>query len=176
MSTPGFTAEASCRVALRGAGTEPRGAHAFDGALQPAQLEIMPVQSPARSAPPRRGQVAIHGNWCGPGHSGPGTPVDAVDEACCRHDQCYCDRGYFDCSCDRGLIADLVDAVDAPGVSAGGRAAGLGIAAALAADPFCLCHRICYPSFPDVWNFDCTSVSVPVPGTTPAKICPPPFA
>ena len=28
-----------------------------------------------------------HGNWCGPGGSGP--PIDCVDEACMNHDKCY---------------------------------------------------------------------------------------
>jgi len=32
-----------------------------------------------------------HGNWCGPGGSGPAT--DCYDAACKRHDQCYQDCG-----------------------------------------------------------------------------------
>ncbi|MDN4608080.1 phospholipase [Sporosarcina highlanderae] len=28
-------------------------------------------------------------NWCGPGCSGPGAPVNAVDAACKAHDLCY---------------------------------------------------------------------------------------
>jgi hypothetical protein len=173
MSSPGFTAEASLHSG-RGqfSTTEPvdSGAAAH---LAPAQLEVPGAAPPPAAARP---QIEVYGNWCGPGHAGPGTPVDAVDEACCRHDHCYCDRGYFDCSCDRALIVDLLDAVDEPGVPAAGRVAGVAIAAALAADPFCLCHRICHPSFPDVWNMDCTGAPFPVPGIPPAKLCPLPFA
>ena len=177
MSTPGFTAEASFRRARRHFTRRPPAPSGASAQLTAAQVgsSVGAPSAPSAQAA-RRGQIEIYGNWCGPGHAGPGTPIDAVDEACCRHDQCYCDRGYFDCSCDRGLIADLLDAVDEPGVSALGRAAGIGIAAALAADPFCLCHRICYPSFPDVWNITCTGVDIPLPGLTPAKLCPPPYA
>ena len=47
-----------------------------------------------------------HGNWCGPGHGG-GDTVDALDEACKRHDECYEKRGYFDCECDEQLIDEI---------------------------------------------------------------------
>lgn len=45
----------------------------------------------------------IHGNWCGPGCSGPDSPVDAVDSCCKAHDLCYDSLGYSSCSCDRRL-------------------------------------------------------------------------
>jgi hypothetical protein len=45
-------------------------------------------------------------------------------------------------------------AISQPGVSAEGRAKGALIASLLAADTFYLCHRICHPSFPDVWNLN----------------------
>lgn len=45
----------------------------------------------------------MHGNWCGPLCSGPKAPVDGVDSCCRTHDRCYGIRGYFACSCDKGL-------------------------------------------------------------------------
>lgn len=47
----------------------------------------------------------VYGRWCGPGCSGPGAPVDDVDQCCQEHDQCYSRRGYFDCRCNRELMA-----------------------------------------------------------------------
>ncbi|WP_311348952.1 hypothetical protein [Corynebacterium durum] len=48
-----------------------------------------------------------YGNWCGPGHSGPGNPVDTIDSLCQKHDKCYGERGYFACSCDREMVEDI---------------------------------------------------------------------
>ncbi|MCG7231811.1 hypothetical protein QPX08_06415 [Corynebacterium propinquum] len=48
-----------------------------------------------------------YGNWCGPGHSGPGAPINTLDRICMNHDKCYARKGYFACSCDRQLIADI---------------------------------------------------------------------
>ncbi|MBL8253567.1 MAG: hypothetical protein JNJ76_08210, partial [Candidatus Competibacter sp.] len=53
--------------------------------------------------------VPVHGNWCGPGHGG-GQPVDELDAACMRHDQCYDQNGYFDCRCNKNL-ADEIDSL-----------------------------------------------------------------
>lgn len=63
----------------------------------------------ARNAQPRLAKVSlpVWGNWCGPGHSGPGAPVDTLDTLCMRHDQCYQARGYFDCLCDAQLKAEI---------------------------------------------------------------------
>ncbi|QAS52625.1 phospholipase [Halobacillus litoralis] len=45
-------------------------------------------------------------NYCGPGCSGPGAPVNAVDAACKEHDECY--RYYGDyCACDTAFIKQL---------------------------------------------------------------------
>ena len=46
----------------------------------------------------------VHGNWCGPGHGG-GDPVDALDEACKRHDECYKKEDH--CGCDEVLIDEI---------------------------------------------------------------------
>lgn len=48
-----------------------------------------------------------YGNWCGPGCSGPGYPIDNVDACCRTHDQCYATYGYFNCDCDLALLACL---------------------------------------------------------------------
>jgi hypothetical protein len=49
----------------------------------------------------------IYGRWCGPGCSGPGSPINDVDACCKVHDECYDRKGYFACSCDRELLACL---------------------------------------------------------------------
>ncbi|MBU5356065.1 hypothetical protein ACN9MH_03175 [Paenibacillus silvae] len=46
----------------------------------------------------------IHGNWCGPGCSGPSAPVDATDRCCMYHDKCYEANGYFSCECDWNVL------------------------------------------------------------------------
>ena len=46
----------------------------------------------------------VHGNWCGPGHSGPGGPIDLLDSRCQTHDWCYGQKGYFNKACDRELV------------------------------------------------------------------------
>ena len=57
---------------------------------------------------PARGGIPVHGNWCGPGHGGEhGDPIDALDAACKLHDQCYDEKGYLACSCDRELQIGL---------------------------------------------------------------------
>ena len=45
-------------------------------------------------------------NWCGPGCSGPGAPVNAVDAACQEHDICY-QRTRDYCYCDTLCIERL---------------------------------------------------------------------
>lgn len=45
-------------------------------------------------------------NWCGPGCSGPGAPVNQVDAVCMMHDLCY-DSGRGRCDCDREFIERL---------------------------------------------------------------------
>lgn len=62
-----------------------------------------PHQGTARAAV----KMPVWGNWCGPGHSGPGAPKDTLDTLCMRHDKCYAARGYFDCYCDAQLKAEI---------------------------------------------------------------------
>lgn len=45
-------------------------------------------------------------NWCGPGCSGPGAPINDVDAACKAHDECY-RRGNNRCECDREFLRRL---------------------------------------------------------------------
>lgn len=45
-------------------------------------------------------------NWCGPGCSGPGAPVNAVDAACKAHDECYRSQGN-PCECDSEFLRQL---------------------------------------------------------------------
>jgi hypothetical protein len=49
--------------------------------------------------------------WCGPGCSGPGEPINEVDEACREHDLCYQKYGP-DCRCDREFLSQLKPHVD----------------------------------------------------------------
>ena len=45
-------------------------------------------------------------NWCGPGCSGPGPPINEVDAACKAHDSCYrYSTDHYSCDCN--LIRDL---------------------------------------------------------------------
>jgi hypothetical protein len=47
----------------------------------------------------------IHGNYCGLGNRG-GSPVDSLDAACKRHDDCYDRIGRAACSCDKTLASE----------------------------------------------------------------------
>lgn len=71
--------------------------------------------------------LKIYGRWCGPGHGG-GHPIDAVDAACKKHDECYGRNGYFNCDCDEAVVRDAYRAAFSPGISAQARAAGLAVA------------------------------------------------
>lgn len=54
----------------------------------------------------------LYGNWCGPGCSGPGAPIDGIDSCCQLHDTCYEYMGYFNCSCDLLLLGCLLPYVN----------------------------------------------------------------
>ncbi|HYF56274.1 MAG TPA: phospholipase A2 family protein [Salinarimonas sp.] len=65
------------------------------------------------------GRVPYHGNYCGRANRG-GVPVDALDEVCKRHDECYDNQGDGACACDTLLrtesLAVANDAFQAPEV------------------------------------------------------------
>ncbi len=55
-------------------------------------------------APLTHGQLVYHGNYCGPDNKGVHpAPVDALDEACMRHDACVKDFKIPSCSCNARL-------------------------------------------------------------------------
>lgn len=91
--------------------------------------------------------LPIYGNYCGPGHGDPTgqtPPIDAVDAACRSHDQCYDQRGYFNCGCDRNLIASLPAAIAATPTTQG-KAGGVAVMAYFNAAA-CVCStRVCLP-------------------------------
>jgi hypothetical protein len=166
MTTPGFTAEASLGSAWGHYRQISMASVAAAGLLGLAQLESPVLQSPAQSV--AIGRIDRYGKWCGVGHSGPGTPIDAVDEVCCRHDHCYCENGYLECKCDRDLLADMPGAIADPDTPAGGRAFGAAAMAFFTASP-CVCWReICYP-WPGLPPWRCSDV--PIPGIPGLKIC-----
>ncbi|CCQ74851.1 hypothetical protein [Magnetospira sp. QH-2] len=56
--------------------------------------------------------MPMHGNWCGPGHPKNALraslpPIDALDDACRRHDYCYIQQGEMDCGCDIAFMNEL---------------------------------------------------------------------
>lgn len=165
MATPGFTAESSLRKASRHYVRLRSGPAAAFEPLGLAQLHGPGGASRVQRVLPDG--IEYYGNWCGPLH-GSGQPIDAVDRACCLHDQCYADRGYLDCSCDRDLIGAMQRARTNPYVSPEGR-----YKASQAADFFrvspCLCHRVCLG-----WPIGCLRVP-PVPGIPLLKQCVPPY-
>lgn len=73
-----------------------------------------------------RGGFPVHGNWCGPGHSGPGEPVDTLDRLCMEHDQCYAKGGYFNKACDMALVGGIYNSLGK--MNAGEKAQAIAIA------------------------------------------------
>lgn len=166
MTTPGFTAEASLRRAT-GRYRQVPPAPAVAAELLALAQRGLPVL-PSAVQPVAQISLDIYGNWCGPGNSGPDPPIDAVDEVCCRHDQCYCEDGYFECSCDRDLVASMPAAIADSSTPPEGAAKGLAAMLFFAASP-CLCYyEVCYPlPWPPFW--DCSEI--PVPGLPGLKRC-----
>lgn len=48
--------------------------------------------SAAETAAPARPTMLVHGNYCGFGNNAPLPPIDALDAACARHDDCTPDN------------------------------------------------------------------------------------
>lgn len=64
---------------------------------------------PSHAAPanvPGAPKMLVHGNYCGPGNNAPLAPVDALDEACARHDGCTPDGALPSKACNLRLQAD----------------------------------------------------------------------
>lgn len=94
-------------------------------------VEVVPV--PDRGAPPAiidrqkppggsvadaiSGRALYHGNFCGHGNRGDVEPIDALDAACKRHDDCYDRAQRRSCACDRTLKQEALAAADNPGLS-----------------------------------------------------------
>lgn len=51
-------------------------------------------------------KMLLHGNYCGPGNNAPLAPIDALDQACARHDACTPDGGLPSKACNRRLQVD----------------------------------------------------------------------
>jgi hypothetical protein len=142
MTTPGFTAEASLPHVTGRQGLARSASPLAGQLLALAQLGSPVLQAPRQSIRSTSAiQLDLYGNWCGPGtdtaHAGP--PVDPVDQACCRHDICFCERGYDRCGCNRDLIEGLSVAVLDSRSSAEGRAWAAGIIGGLLVAP-CWCE------------------------------------
>lgn len=61
---------------------------------------------PAIAQEGRQPSLLLHGNYCGPGNNAPRPPVDALDEACARHDACTPDGGLSTQACNARLQRD----------------------------------------------------------------------
>ncbi|MDT0700360.1 phospholipase A2 family protein [Staphylococcus chromogenes] len=50
-----------------------------------------------------RAKWMFYGRYCGKGNKG-GKPIDDLDAACKRHDECYAKHGWGKCKCDKPFI------------------------------------------------------------------------
>ena len=131
MNLPGFTADVSLNGGMAGYTSR----NFANDAAAPLGNQVAP-QFPIYG-------FGYYGNYCGLFH-GHGTPVDAVDSVCERHDACYRDRVRNDCLCDRRLLDEMQDASDQSGLL--GKAAAAAISRIFSVLP-CRCNRrVCYPS------------------------------
>jgi hypothetical protein len=129
MGIPGFSADSSLRTASihqapkhsrpvnriaegthsvlwagRDAGAAGRNRSIDDGRVTAALVTLDGASGPPGAGHRGGGGNCLYGNWCGPGCGG-GTPKDALDRCCKRHDECYGSRVLGSCSCDLELIA-----------------------------------------------------------------------
>jgi hypothetical protein len=144
MTSPGFTAEFSLQKCRHGT---PRRVGAS------RHIGVGVVDKSVKMA----AGIPVYGNWCGPGHGGEsGPPIDPVDQVCCRHDKCYDQRGYFDCSCNQDLVNAMPNAIADPMTPLDGKIAGQAIMAVFAGMP-CLCYLsslpVPFPPGPCPWPF-----------------------
>jgi len=149
MEMPGFTAEVSLGI--------PR---PYCGDYRFTQVTAN-VQAANHQITPQLA-LPIYGNYCGPGHGDPTgnmPPIDAVDAVCQTHDLCYDRRGYFDCQCDRDLIASMPSAI-ARTPTAVGKAAGVVVRAYFTSAP-CLCRKRACAWIPFTGR---RCITVPLPG------------
>lgn len=51
-------------------------------------------------------KMLLHGNYCGPGNNAPLPAIDALDQACARHDACTPNGGLPSRACNRRLQVD----------------------------------------------------------------------
>ena len=94
--------------------------HRSLGAFGALMVSFLASASLAQDALPKpdlgpvmHGRLVYHGNYCGPGHKGNRpAPVDALDEACMRHDACVKDFDIPSCSCN-ATLAEAAAAVAA---------------------------------------------------------------
>lgn len=88
--------------------------------------------------------LPVHGNFCGPGYGDQNKPaLDAVDHQCKVHDACFDNKGYFDCGCDRALLAGLAQVLASPGLSAEAALAGSAVLAYFS-QAYCVCmEEVC---------------------------------
>jgi Phospholipase A2 len=165
MTIPGFTATSSLQISS-GRYVRVRSGPTINAeALVIAQLQSVGASPTGSVLYDGFPGIPVYGNYCGPGY-GSGDPVDAVDYACCVHDHCYHDRGYFDCSCNHNLIESMYSAQANPYVSSYGKAMALVMATFFETLP-CVCYiEVCIPNPFDPFGDDlCTDIPVPgIPG------------
>ena len=80
----------------------------------------------------RRGPLLIHGNYCGIGGKPGLAPVDALDTACMRHDQCTTSRVVLSCTCDERLMREATAIADDPATAVDLKALATATAASMA--------------------------------------------
>ncbi|MBY0257006.1 hypothetical protein [Methylobacterium sp.] len=73
--------------------------------LAAAAVTIAALAAPAAVAG-ETPKALLHGNYCGPGNNAPLAPIDALDAACARHDECTPDGGLASKACNLRLQSE----------------------------------------------------------------------